>query len=292
MSWHFRSSSAAATAPTQTLQRIHVAGRDFFTSDGKRHTIIGSSELLLAYVFDTQGRDAIRPVLQQRSEIGFNNLRVLWQKDVRNAGVLWQMPTSKMVDFLALCEEYGFYVQGTILADCQAVNPTLPAQLLRVEAVRAATRGIANHIEQLGNEAFKNGHDPRNFLRPTDRLAASSSGPNFGDSDFHASDVWDFFCFSGDRSPEQKAIREYGPMEVMYDLNKPAICDEGAKPGLPYTDPRIWESMGAQAASGAGGRFHAEAGTGTQNPSQPVSRLFNNIERTCAEAFVWGAKGR
>jgi len=267
--------------------RIHTEGMAFKLPDGATHLLIGSTELLLGYVYDTQGPDAIRPVLHERHDVGFNNLRVLWQKDVRNAGVLWQMPLEKLSPFMALCAEYGFWVEGTILADCQVVNPSEAAQLERVRQVRAATAGISNHIEQLGNEFGKNGFDWTHFSRPTDRLCVNASGTN----GFDPAQVWDFFAFSAERAPEQKAIREYGPLEVMYAVNTPAIVDECAKPGMPYTDPSIWFRMGAQARSGAGGRFHSEAGTGNQNPNHPVNRLFNPLELRCAIQFVKGLVG-
>jgi hypothetical protein len=36
---------------------------------------------------------------------------------------------------------------------------------------------------------------------------------------------------------------------------------------------------------------HHEAGTGTQDPNVPISRLFNGLERACAQRFVSGMTG-
>lgn len=269
---------------TSGLSRIHASRWDFLTENGTRHCLIGSTELMLAWRFDLEGGDAIKPVLVQRSDCGFNNLRVLWQKDVGNTGHSpWQMPLPKLRPFLALCAEYELYIQGTILADCQVVNPTESAQQQRVQTVRDATVGMTNLIEQLGNEYDKNGFDPHHFTKPTDRMAANASSTEGGND----APYWDFFCFSGQRSPLNHAVREYGPLEFIYGDGGSwggllAICDEGFKPGINSSDPRDFERAGAQARSGCGGRFHTDAGTAGN------SRLFNDLELQCAQAFVKG----
>lgn len=269
--------------PPPPLPRVTVEGREF-VANGQRHTIVGCTDLMLAWRYDLEGADAIRPVLAERQACGFNNLRVLWQKDIGNTGHSpWQMPTEKMAPFLALAQDYGFYVQGVILADCQVVNPNQLDQWGRVDAVRAATAGIDNHIEQLGNEYSKNGFDPRQFARPKDRLAANASNTEGGPY----APFWDFMCFSGQRSPLNHAIREYGPIEFMYGdvvagVEIPAVCDEGMKPEKDSSDPRDFERAGAQARSACGGRFHSDAGTAGN------SRLFTDTERACAQAFVFG----
>ena len=270
------------------LSRIVVQGRDFIrTSNGERYQVIGCTDLMLAWRYDIEGAEAIKPVLAQRGQCGFNNLRVLWQKDINNTGTSpWLMPTSKMVPFLTLCAEYGFYIEGVILADCQVCNPTVAAQQARVSVQRSATVGIDSLIEQLGNEFSKNFFDPRNFTKPTDRLAANASNIEGGPD----APYWDFFCFSGQRAPLNHAIREYGPIEFIYgDAGTygggvPAICDEGMKPGINSSDPRDFERAGAQARSGNGGRFHSFSGTGGN------SCLFDNLEKACAEAFVRGLR--
>jgi hypothetical protein len=269
-----------------SLLAVRAGARDFATSDGRRHVIIGSTELMLGWRFDREGAEAIRPVLMQRQLCGFNNLRVLWQKGPGSNGltVPWVMPVAKLRPFLALCAEYLFYVEGVILADCPSINPNESDQKARVKAVRDATVGITNHIEQLGNEWEKNGHDPRHFTKPTDRMAANSSSIEGGTD----APYWDFFCFSGQRSPLNHAIREYGPLEFIYAEGGPgwggvpAICDEGFKPGAGSVDPRDWERAGAQARSGCGGRFHSDAGTAGN------CRLFNDLELDCAKAFTKG----
>lgn len=266
------------------LSKLHRDGLELRTEGGLRHTIKGSTELLLGWRFDQGGAESILEVLEERRKLGFNNLRVLWQKDVNNTGHSpWQMPEGKLVPFLELLTSYGFYTQGTILADCQVVSPSTQAQQERVNRVRSATTGVPSLIEQLGNEYDKNGHNPGNFASPGDRLAANSSSTENGKD----APYWDFFCFSGQRSPLNHAIREYGPVEFMYGDGKgwgglPALCDEGMKPGLNEGGPREWERAGAQARSGIGGRFHTEAGTIGN------SRLFNGIERDCATAFLQG----
>jgi hypothetical protein len=262
---------------------VHRQGRDLANADGSRHLIVGCTDLMLAWRYDLEGADAIRPILEQRRACGFNNLRVLWQKDIGNTGHSpWQMPLGKLRPFLALAAEYGFYVQGTILADCGVVNPNEADQHRRVNSVREATAGIANHFEQLGNEYNKNDHDPTHFSKPTDRLAANSSSTEGGKD----APYWDFFCFSGQRSPLNHAIREYGPIEFMYEWGGvPAICDEGMKPGINSSDPEDWRRAGAQARSGCGGRFHSTAGTAGS------SCLFNELELACAQAFVQGMVG-
>ena len=270
--------------PIAVLSRLHLQGLDFVTEAGARHIIAGSTELLLGWRYDREGPDAIAPVLAERQALGFNNLRVLWQKDIGNTGhSAWQMPVEKLKPFHELAAAHGFYIEGTILADCQVLNPSTAAQQTRVNDVRVATVGIANVVEQLGNEYDKNGHDPRLFTKPSDRLAANSSSTEGGKD----APYWDFFCFSGQRSPLNHAIREYGPLEFMYNDGKPwggvpAICDEGMKPGVNSSDPRDFERAGAQARSGCGGRFHSVAGTGGN------SRLFDDLEKRCAAAFIKG----
>lgn len=266
------------------LPRLHAGRSDFFVESGARHVIIGCTDLMLAWRYDREGLSEIGAVLEQRRSCGFNNLRVLWQKDIGNSGNPWQMPREKLRPFIASMAEWGFYVQGTILADCKVVNPNEADQQNRVSEVRSATVGLSNLIEQLGNEYDKNDHDPRHFSKPTDRMAANSSSMEGGKD----APYWDFFCFSGQRSPLNHAVREYGPLEFIYGEGAPgwgglpAICDEGMKPGINSSDARDFERAGAQARSGCGGRFHSDAGTAGN------SRLFNDLELACAKAFVKG----
>lgn len=268
-----------------SLPRLSAGRSDFFTESGARHTFVSSTELLLAWRYDVGGADAVRPVFAQRREIGFNDLRVLWQKDLRNAGNPWKMPLDKLAPFLALAAEYRCYISGAILADCAVVNPHEADQLVRVSDIRQATRGIANLVEELGNEYEKNGFDPTHFARPNDRMAANASNVEGGKD----APYWDFFVFSGRRSPVQAAIREYGPVEFIFGAGTwggvPAICSEGMKPGIDSSEPRDFERAGAQARSGCGGRIHTDAGTAGE------SRLFNGLEATCARAFVKGLVG-
>lgn len=275
--------------PVVALQRITAHDRDFWLADGTRHQICGSTELMLAHLFDTQGIAAVLPILEERRDVGFTNLRVLWQKDVRNANQPWVMPVDKLGPFLAACGDRGFYVQGTILADCQVVNPDERLQQLRVSDVRLVTTTFSNLIEQLGNEFSKNGFDPRHFSKPADRLAVNASNVEGG----AYAPFWDFMCFSGQRSPLNHAMREYGPLEFIYGavangVQIPAICDEGMIPGENSSNPRDFERAGAQARSGNGGRFHSRAGS---NRDEHLARLFTPLEKECALAFVKGLKG-
>lgn len=270
------------------VRPVHVEGLDFVTDERNRHVVIGTSELMLAWAYDTIGENVVKTVLSNRCGLGFNNLRVLWQKDIRNTGNSpWQMPSEKMPSFLRLCADYGFHVEGTILADCGVINSNVTTQQRRVNDVRMATIGIMNNWEQLGNEYEKNNFNPNNFSKPTNRLSANASSTE-GGSD--AKPYWDYFCFSGGREPAQKAIREYGPIEFMYgNVNTwggvPAICDEGMKPGKNSATIRDFERAGAQARSGCGGRFHTVTGTGYDIVP------FNNLEWLCAVAFVKGLQG-
>lgn len=265
-------------------RRLYADGGTIRDGAGRPHLIRGCTDLMLAWRYDVEGADAIRPVLAQRKQVGANNLRVLWQ-DFNNIGQAWQLPLSKLRPFLSLSAEYGFWIQGCILADCQFINKDTSAQQQRVADVRAETAGIDNHIEQLGNEYDKNGFDPRQFSRPTDRFACNASNIEGGPD----APYWDFFTFSGQRSPLNHAIREYGPLEFIYGDTgtyphgpMPAICDEGMKPGKDSFDPEDYRRAGAQAKSGNGGRFHSEAGT------KGNSCLFNELEFNCAVAFFEG----
>lgn len=264
------------------LPKLSAGRWDFFDETGARHMMVSSTELLLAWRYDVGGAEATRPIFAQRRDVGFNDLRCLWQKDLRNAGNPWQMPLGKLRPFLALAGEYGFYISGCILADCAVVNPHEADQQRRVAEVREATVGISNHVEELGNEYEKNGFDPWHFSRPTDRMASSGSNVEGG----RDGPYWDYFLFSGRRRPEQAAIREYGPIEFIYGAagwgGLPAVCSEGMKPGQTTSDPRAFERAGAQGRSANGFRFHSDAGTAGE------SRLFNSIELTCGRAMVRG----
>jgi hypothetical protein len=269
------------------LPGLYRQGKEIRTTDGKRYMVRGSTELLLGHKYDTEGEASIDAILDQRRELGFTNYRVLWQKDIRNQNQPWSMPLHKIAPFLKKCSDRGrAYVQGCILADCQVVNPSTQAQQRRVNDVRNVTAGISNNIDQLGNEFDKNGFDWRNFSKATDRLSINASGTN----GFDPSQVWDVFVFSGERSPAQKAIREYGPIEVMYANGRPAVCDEGMVPGEDSSDPREYERAGAQGRSGSGARFHSRAGS-NRDPGPNLSRLFTPLEYACAEAFLKGLGG-
>lgn len=271
------------------LPRITAGRFNFFTDAGELHNLVGSTELMLGWRYDREGGDAIRPVLQQRHDLRLNNVRSLWQKGPGSNGLTepWLMPTSKMPGFLNLLAEYQLYCEGCILADCRFFGGA-DWQRERVAQVRAATAGISNHAEQLGNEYQKNDFDPRNFSKPIDRLSTNASAITGGAD---ALPYWDYFTFSAERSPAQKAIREYGPVEFLYgDRNVwgglPALVGEGFKPGIDSSDPADYERAGAQARSASrAGRIHTDAGTAGN------CRLFNSIELTCVRSFVKGLIG-
>jgi hypothetical protein len=213
---------------------------------------------------------------------------VLWQ-DYNNIGHAWLMPLEKIPAFVLLLAEYGFYTEGCILADAQLINPDHSTQAARVAAVYDVTAGLDSVFTQLGNEWEKNGYDPGRFARPADgRICTNASAIENGQD----APYWDYFTFSGQRSPLNHAIREYGPIEFMYgDAGTrphgpmPAICGEGMKPGVNADDPRDFERAGAQARSGCGGRYHTVSGTGGN------SCLFTELEDTCGRAFVRGLAG-
>src|SRR6185503_3507624 len=109
--------------PRPNLPRLVTRGSVFALGTGARFTAIECSDFNLFGRYLSEGADAIRPVLQERADLGFNMLRV-WSEYQGNAQFTAEIgrlvPSEhdfyylQLGEFFDLCASYGLYVELTV----------------------------------------------------------------------------------------------------------------------------------------------------------------------------------
>ncbi len=138
---HFYRSDQPATG---VLPPLRLGPHVFMVGDDTRFTAIQATDFALLARYLREGSVAIRAVLQQRQQCGFNMLRVWTLFDVPGIGRLIPSEDPNIYQnippFLALCAEYGLYVELTVFTGTKRLMPRKADQQAHLDQVCAAVR--------------------------------------------------------------------------------------------------------------------------------------------------------
>jgi hypothetical protein len=278
--------------PSGPLQRLTIAGQYFALADGTRWTAIECSDFNLFGRYLNEGADAIRPVLAQRRDCGFNLLRV-WTNYSGSpefeATIGRLLPSehpemyTALPGFLALCASYGLYVE--LVAFTAAGDQTHWSRLA------GALHGEHTALVELVNEndAHTPNLDPADYAPIPGVLCAHGSNgsqqppirPWWNYETVHYNDAFEWQRKVGHNAMEWA---EGGAMPDSAASHVPILSNENTR--YPDRDSSLVHAYDAAAGAAllcAGSCYHSVHGK--------KSALWpDDIERDCAMIWVNGAK--
>ncbi len=275
-------SGAAPIQPAHPLV-LGISGQ-FFTLNSQPWTAIESSEFSL---YKRHFEGDIRPVLQERSALGFNLLRVwLLNTSVIPGGLhprMYQDFYSELPRFAALLASFGFCVEFTAFTQTKTLMPSKSDQHLHWQRIIEALYGAPNVLLELVNEADQhdNATDPSLLqIRPSGIIA--SSGSNGADSP-PPQPVWDYVLYHSNGLNEWQRKVGHNTMEPADIHHCPGLANENTRyPDQDSSDVHAEDAAEGAALLCAGSCFHSQSGK--------VSRLFDDAEFHAAAAWVRGAE--
>lgn len=277
--------------PPVTLPRLVARGGFFALETGEPWTAIECTDFqLLHHVL--HGVD-IRPVLDQRAEVGFNLLRILVMADV-----MFHLHPQDHPDFdeaiSRLFErllEYRLRGEFVVFADTQRVMPNLDEQIAYWERIGRLVRPVPNVLVEAVNE--NNQHENR--VDALDRFwtldgVLCSRGSNGADQVpprpwmsyevAHWNDVFEWWRKAGHNTRE---LTVGDPAGAYAGSGVPALANETTR--FPDRDSSIQHAYDAAAGAAllcAGSCFHSVRGKS--------SEVWDGHELACAQAWVRGAQ--
>jgi len=260
--------------------RLRVSGDQFLDAAGDRWVWAGCTEMRLPARLSYG--EGIAEILDQRQAAGARLLRSLAQVSWAEWGPHFRPDYwGDVRRYLDALGARGLYCEWVVFADTRLIMPDQGEQLAFWDQTLAVARDYPLVVIELLNE---DGHptqaiDPRRFSRPSGLLASHGSGLTDVQP---VAPLWDFATYHARRTPpppSAKPFNNYNPYEFHPEWPHPVpyIPDEGVKPEDYAFDPRYAAQLGHNAAGGAGGTFHSNAGV--------QSILFSPGELACAQAF-------
>lgn len=258
------------------LPRIIRRGHCFGLANGEQWTAIEASDFNLFARGYQEGADAIRPVLQQRKDCGYNLLRVWTDFDLLpGIGRLLMREHPDAYDhlllFCDLCAEYGFYVEFTAYTGQH--TPDHWARL--TTALRDVTNAICSLVNE--NDAHDNRVDIDAFSPVPWMLCSHGSNgadsdtvrPVWGYGEYHTNGLSEWWRKTGHNAMELDA----GPMLAGENTR---FIDGDDSPEHAY------DAAAGAALLCAGSCFHSIQGK--------LSGLWAGRELDCAKAWAAGAR--
>lgn len=291
------------------LPRLVQAGHVWKLETGERFTAIECSQFNLFGRYLTEGVEAIRPVLAECQEIGFNMVRVWAAYGPGSAafnseiGVLVPAQHPEMYNalpaFMALCAAYGQYVELVAFTGGMIPGRYVDDDIMGHWAkIGVAMQGVTNVIVELANE---------NAYHRQDALADMSIFPplpglicSYGINDrqpttglpitippwwpggyevIHTNEQFEWWRKGGHNGMEQSQGDAEGKMVPSH---LPVLANENQRPDKDSTLHHHEDAAAACAMLIAGSCFHSQSGK--------KSSVLSTFDRPYAEAFVRGAK--
>ena len=282
----------APIRPYGAIGTLSIAGQ-FFTLDGKPWTSIQCSELSLPKHY-LAGKD-VRPILDERAAIGFNDTRqwLLNQSVVAGAGYPEgihpnQRPDfyERMRDLWELCGSYGLAVEATAFTSCIPLMPNPADQHQHWLRTQDAARGLGHVRLELVNE-YNWGHGENApdrslwSLRPIGIIA--SSGSSTADAP-PSQPVWNYVLYHSNSLNEWQRKVGHNAFEWADVYRVPGCSNENTRyPDNEQSAEHAYDAAAGAALLCAGSCYHSQSGK--------FSSLFQSgSELDCAKAWVAGAK--
>jgi hypothetical protein len=264
----------------------------FFRSHGERWTSIATSEfsILKRYL---EGED-IRPILDERCAVGFNELRI-WSLNESVVGQVYAggIQPKQYADFYErsracweLIGTYGLAIENTVFTSCIPLMTNVDDQQTHWMRSQGAASGLGHVRLELVNEYDwgKGENSPDRSLwsmRPVGIIASSGSAVAGAQT---ATPVWDYGSYHSNGLSEWQRKCAHNAMEDVADAFKiPGTANENTRfPDDEQSTERAYDAASGAALLSAGACFHSQSGK--------YSRLFDPIERDCAKAWCDGAR--
>src|SRR5436190_18081444 len=201
--------------PVADLRRLVVNGQFFGTSDGQPFTAIECSDFQLFQRF-LNGED-IKPVLDERQEIGFNTLRVfgtcanmfrLFPQDFGDR--YWKA----LPEFCGQAGKFGCYVEFTVFADATIVVPDVNDQLDVWRRLSAVAPAIPNLLVEAINEADQVVNRLDSINRLTKIAGVLCSHGSNGGGQVPVRPAWDYETFHTNLQSEWWRKTGHNAMEM------------------------------------------------------------------------------
>jgi len=279
--------------PPVAPKNIIVDGHFFGLSNGERWTAIECSDFALLAKY-TNGED-IRPVLQQRSDCGFNLLRVWTAFDIPGIGTFTTIDYAKIPPFVQLCYSYGLYVEFTGYTGIN--DPYHWAKLVEAaHACAASPYSTVYPIMELVNELDQNTNEPDAWGRvfnpgwyPTPPPGLITSHGSNGSQAAPVRPAWSYETFHTNMANEWWRKTGHNAMEFtegaegLAASGVPTLTNENTR----YLDGENSRMHSYDAAAGAallcaGSCFHSVNGK--------ASVLWSEEEANCASLWAAGAR--
>ena len=261
------------------LPKLVTRGKFFRRADGTPFTAIQTSDFNLFNRYQ-RGED-IRPILQERKDLGFNLLRVWTLYDLApGIGVLLDPDYGKLPAFLDLCATYGFYVELTAYTSTERVEHW--GKL--VVAVQGKTNVLLELVNELAHSVNALEHFSE-YQKPAGILA--SHGSNGMDIPV-VQPIWDYVTLHSNGEYQEQRKIGHNAMELW---DGPTLTNETSR----FPDVGMWkgQTLARQqelAYDAAAGAALLAAGACFHTVSGKTSSLFTEAERTVAAAWVAGAR--
>ena len=261
------------------LPGLVVRGSFFWQETGARFTAIEASDFNLFARFIAG--ENIEPILTQRSEVGFNLLRVWTYYDLQAPPPIGRLIPSEhadyytqLIDFLNAAARHGLYIELTAYVQPELVDPSHWTHL-----VNAARESATRPLLELVNEWDQHPFDLTPFPRPTGVLTSHGSNgsesapvlPHWDYAVFHTNSAFEWWRKVGHNAMEQ------GTSSV------PVLANENTR--YPDNDDSLRHAYDAAAGAAllaAGSCFHSISGK--------PSVLWTGLELEAAKAWVAGAR--
>jgi hypothetical protein len=269
------------------LLPLVVDGLWFRTSDGAPWTQIGCTDFRLFERF-LRGED-IAPVLAERAAMGFNQLRVFLMCGQMFRLYPHEHPDydAQLAEFLSQLAAYGLRAELTVLVDATRVLPDVPSQQAFFARICEVVRNRSHVFLELVNENDQeiNHTDTNAFTQPAG-IICSHGSKGVVDSAKEAvcvEPLWTYGTLHPARPPDWPRYGHNVMEDVAHQFGKPGTDNESCRPDQGRGPiARDWFDAAANIALlCAGGTMHSQSGKD--------SRLFDPVERACAEAWCAGA---
>lgn len=262
----------------------------FRLETGERFTVIGCSDFNLLGRYLTEGEAAIRPVLQERHDVGFNLLRVwtaYWGTATFEAEIGRLVPAEHpdlydtLPAFLALCASYGCYVELTAFTGGPIWG--------HWERLGEVLQGITNVLVELTNEndAHRPQIDPTAYRPIAGVLCSHGSNasqhvpvrPWWQYEAFHTNDAYQWPRKVGHGAME---LSDGDPEGQITPSHLPVTADENTRPDHDGSLNHFFDAAASATLLCSGATYHCASGK--------KSALFDARDRQFAEAWVAGAR--
>jgi hypothetical protein len=283
--------STPAPPASRELPRLTPSGH-VFTQNGQPFTVIEASDFNLFTTYLMLGEDRTRELMQQRSEIGFNMLRVwlaYWDTNT-NQGIPEigklnpaEFPGmyARLKPFCELAASYGLYIEFTAFT-----GPHIDGHW---EQIGANLQGVTNALLELANE--NNAHavriDPNRYQKHPGILCSHGSNAS---QNLPPRPAWDYEVMHFVNVPQWPRKVGHNSMEIhtgdpegnIAPGRVPVIANENTRPDQDGNVQHFHDAAAGAALLAAGACFHSQSGK--------ASVLVEGRDLEFAKAWVAGAR--